>query len=172
MAPVAQQPDDVADWINRVKGALEKPETITAAVPGAKPFHNQFWNCFDPIETCAITCCFPCVTFGKTHHRLHHDANLKGYSAVNATCLGYWFTACFGGHVVMQILQRAELKQKFSLGGDCVVDSVLACCCACCDVIQMDKEAEYQLIGAGAIQTQPVVSEEMKVPAPPAAPLT
>jgi hypothetical protein len=34
----------------------------------------------------------------------------------------------------MQILQRAELKQKFGLGGDCVVDSVLACCCVCCDV--------------------------------------
>jgi hypothetical protein len=33
----------------------------------------------------AITCCVPCVTFGKTHHRSRKDANLEGYTPVNAT---------------------------------------------------------------------------------------
>ena len=33
----------------------------------------------------AITCCVPCVTFGKTHHRSRKDADLEGYTPVNAT---------------------------------------------------------------------------------------
>jgi len=161
------QDDDVAHWINRARDALNHPETITAKVPPtAQSWHTRFVEFFNPIDTCFITCCCPCVTFGKTHHRLHHDPQLTDYSAVNPSCLGFWLTACCGGALVMLVLQRHEVKTRYGLTGDFPIDCLRACCCGCCDLIQQDKEVEYQtLLNPALTTTQPTVQQEMKIPA-------
>lgn len=95
---------DVNDWISRFNAAVADSTIITApAVDNAQPWHSPFFGCLTPINTCkkvmhgpsrgreltvrtgAITCCVPCVTFGKTHHRSRKDAKLQGYSCINAT---------------------------------------------------------------------------------------
>jgi Cys-rich protein (TIGR01571 family) len=163
-APMQANPqeDDIADWINRAKDALNHPETITAAVPPtSQPWHHRLFAFFDPIDTCmspslpspadpsltccepgAITCCCPCVTFGKTHHRLHHDAELKDYSPVNASCLGFLVTSCFAGNIAMMLLQKHEIKTRFGLTGDFPIDCLSACCCGCCNLYVFRDEME------------------------------
>ncbi len=51
----AQPPkDDIAEWIDRVKAVIDKPETVTAPAPAnARSWHSGFWEFFDPIDTCA-----------------------------------------------------------------------------------------------------------------------
>ncbi len=83
-APKSEMQLDMDDWINRVSHTAKNHEGITNPT-GSAAWSTSLFGCFDPIDTCAITCCCPCVTFGKTHHRLRKDANLAGYSPVNAS---------------------------------------------------------------------------------------
>ncbi|RMZ89146.1 hypothetical protein DV736_g3620, partial [Chaetothyriales sp. CBS 134916] len=90
---------DVNEWVGRFNAALADTKTITAnATPDARPWSEGFFSCFNPIDTCAITCCLPCVTFGKTHHRIRKDSNLQGYNFVNAS--------------------RIDIRNKYNLQGD------------------------------------------------------
>ena len=62
--------------------AAKDHRTITQA-PGEAPWTNNFFSCFSPADTCFVTCCCPCVTFGKTHHRLQNNGDLSTYSPLN-----------------------------------------------------------------------------------------
>ena len=86
-APKSEMQHDLDGWVNRASETAKNPRGITNPT-GTAEWSSSFFGCFDPIDTCAITCCCPCITFGKTHHRLHKDANLQGYSVVNAS-VGY-----------------------------------------------------------------------------------
>lgn len=153
------QTDDVNDWINRAKDFINKPATITAPAPAnAQPWYTDFFGCFDPIDTCLITCFCPCVTFGKTHHRLRKSPTLEGYSPINASCLGFGFLHCCAINIFMNVLQRHELRTKYNLQGDFVTDCLTTWCCVCCNLIQTEKEAEYRALHNPA----PVVAQEVK----------
>lgn len=81
---------DVTEWKDRFNHVLAKPsEAIHQRSPaGASAWHESFFGCFSPIDLCCITWCLPCITFGKTHHRLRRDANLEGYEPINTSvCL-------------------------------------------------------------------------------------
>jgi hypothetical protein len=94
--------NDVNDWVKRFNDTLADHSLVTApAAQDARPWYSSFFGCFSPIDTCqpfhcqhmsladdltgAITCCIPCVTFGKTHHRTRKHGNMEGYSAVNTS---------------------------------------------------------------------------------------
>lgn len=54
-APPTSQPDDVNDWINRVKDVAAKPAILTDPRPaGAAPWKTDFFGCFDPVDTCQL----------------------------------------------------------------------------------------------------------------------
>jgi hypothetical protein len=40
-------------------------------------------------------------------------------------------------------MQRADLRAKYNLQGDCITDIAAACCCGLCDLVQQEKEATY-----------------------------
>lgn len=83
--PVIDQ-DDVQDWVKRFNEALADSTVITGdAAPDARPWHESLFGCFMPIDTCAITCCVPCITFGKTHHRTRKNGNMEGYNCLNTS---------------------------------------------------------------------------------------
>ena len=42
------------------------------------------------------------------------------------------------------MLQRADIRKKYNLQGDFVMDVVGACCCGCCSLVQMEKEVVYR----------------------------
>ncbi|CAG1985159.1 unnamed protein product [Fusarium graminearum] len=138
--------NDLEEWRSRFNDVLARPsEHVNSKSPEtSQPWQNSFFGCFSPISICAITCCVPCVTFGKTHHRLQKNKNLEGYEPVNTSCLLFWASTCVGLHWIPLALQRASLREKHNLQGSCLVDLATACCCGCCDLIQQDKEAEYR----------------------------
>ena len=78
---------DMEDWKNRFNEVLAKPsEHINQKSPeDAGAWNASFCGCFDPIDTCLITWCLPCVTFGKTHHRLRKNGSLEGYEPINTS---------------------------------------------------------------------------------------
>ncbi|MBE7182090.1 MAG: PLAC8 family protein, partial [Terriglobus roseus] len=49
-------------------------------------------------------------------------------------------------------LQRADVRKKYGLQGSFATDLAISCCCHCCNLVQMDKEAAWQekeLLGGG-----------------------
>lgn len=53
-------------------------------------------------------------------------------------------------------MQRADVRKKYDLQGSCISDAAINCCCACCSLIQQDKECEFRekelLGGKGDVQ--------------------
>ena len=98
-----------------------------------------------------VTWCCPCVTFGRTHHRLHKSGSLEGYHFVNASCI----LSCVSGilpclPLAMLTIQRADVRKKYNLEGSCLTDMAINCCCGVCSLVQQDKEAEHwETQGAG-----------------------
>jgi len=147
---------DVEDWKQRINDVLAKPsEHLNSKSPeNALPWHESFFGCFDPIDLCLITYCLPCVTFGKTHHRIRKNGSLEGYEPINTSCLLFVASGCFGLHWIPMSLQRADIRAKYNLQGNCVTDIATACCCALCDLVQAEKEAAHQepLLAQGGVK--------------------
>ncbi|MCJ1444430.1 MAG: hypothetical protein MMC23_004932 [Stictis urceolatum] len=146
-------------WVQQVDHYAKNSEKLTQPA-GEAEWSTGFFECFNPIDTCLITCCCPCITFGKTHHRLHKDPQLRNYSVVNASCLGWWATSWFGLQCIGTLLQgnviahRSQPKLSTNIG----VDFLKSWCCHCCFLIQQDKEAEHLL----AKEEQVVMQEPRK----------
>ncbi|KAF3902845.1 hypothetical protein AA313_de0207118 [Arthrobotrys entomopaga] len=157
VAATAIDADDINVWINRFKDTLNKPEVITKPTTGPNSWSASLFEFFNPVDTCLVTCCCPCVTFSKTHHRLRKDPNLEGFSPINTTCLGFWLSGCLCLPVVFQLIQKSEIRERYNIQGDFPVDCLKAWCCMCCDIIQADKEVAHQ-IAQGNIP----VTQEMK----------
>lgn len=78
---------DVEDWKSRINEVLAKPsEHIHQKSPeNAQSWHESFFGCLSPIDLCLVSWCLPCVTFGKTHHRIRKDPKLEGYEPINTS---------------------------------------------------------------------------------------
>lgn len=83
--PLADQ--DMEEWKARFNDVLARPgEVVNSSSPqGSQPWYTSLFGCFNPIDLCCMTYCLPCVTFGKTHHRLRKDGNLAGWEPINTT---------------------------------------------------------------------------------------
>ncbi|ORY66186.1 PLAC8 family-domain-containing protein [Pseudomassariella vexata] len=150
--------EDINDWKNRFNEVLAKPnDHVNSKSPeGSQPWTNSLFGCFNPIDLCLMTWCLPCVTFGKTHHRIRKDANLQGYDPINTSCLMFFGSACVGLHWIPMSMQRADIRNRYHLQGSCLVDIATACCCGVCDLVQQDKEATQRelLMHAGGDKQQ------------------
>ncbi|RFU73942.1 hypothetical protein TARUN_8323 [Trichoderma arundinaceum] len=137
---------DVNHWKDRFNDVLSRPgEHINSRSPaGAASWTTHLFDCFNPIDTCLITCCVPCVTFGKIHHRINKNGNMEGYEPVNTSCLLFCGSGCCGLHWVLASLQRASIREKYNLEGNCLEDIAKSFCCGCCNLIQLEKESEHR----------------------------
>lgn len=61
---------------------------------------------------------------------------------VRPQCLMFTGFSCFALHWIPMVFQRADIRKKYNLQGDFVSDLLTSCCCACCSLVQQDKEAE------------------------------
>jgi hypothetical protein len=82
---------DVAEWKDRVNECCKKPGDVinSKSGPDARPWHAGLFDCFNPIDTCFMSWCLPCVVFGKTHHRLRKNGSLEGWEPVNTSVSGH-----------------------------------------------------------------------------------
>ncbi len=65
-------------------------------------------------------------------------------------------SGCVGLHWVPLSMQRAAMREKYNLQGDCVTDILASCFCALCSLTQAEKEASYRepLLAQGAVKEQ------------------
>jgi Cys-rich protein (TIGR01571 family) len=149
--------NDIESWKNRFNSALgDAAGTINSKSPEhAREWSSGFFGCLSPIDACLMTYCCPCVTFGKTHHRMMKNNSMEGYEPVNTSCLMFLGSACFGLHWVLEAMQRSEIRKKYNLQGSCLTDIAVACCCVLCDLTQQDKET--------ALREQEIASGQYKV---------
>ncbi|KAF1998021.1 hypothetical protein P154DRAFT_440066 [Amniculicola lignicola CBS 123094] len=145
---------EINDWVQRAKTDLNNKKWSSASPVDAREYKNSFWGCFSPPDLCCITCCLPCVTFGKTHHRLRKNANMEGYETVNTSCISFYLASCFGLHWVMQAMQAADVREKYNLQGSCTGDLVKSFCCLCCSVVQAEKESLEREAEKGTVKEQ------------------
>ncbi|KAK2595633.1 hypothetical protein QQS21_006680 [Conoideocrella luteorostrata] len=155
-SPIDQK--DLDDWKLRFNDVLKRPGEVvnSKSAEGSQSWFSGFFDCFNPIDTCLITYCLPCITFGKTHHRIRKNGDLQGYEPINTSCLLFCGAGCFGLHWIPLSMQRMNIREKYNLQGSCLEDVVLSCCCHCCTMIQSDKEAEHreELLRNGGVQQQ------------------
>jgi Cys-rich protein (TIGR01571 family) len=149
---------DVNDWKNRFNEVLARPsEHMNSKSPeGSQSWYSQFFGCLTPVDTCLITWCLPCITFGKTHHRLRKNGNLDGYEPVNTSCLLFFGSSCCCLYWLPTAMQRQNVREKYNLQGDCITDLAASFCCGCCVLVQSDKEAAHR---EGLLTSQPPVAQ-------------
>jgi hypothetical protein len=78
---------DLDDWKNRFNDVLSRSGEVvnSKSAETAQSWSAGFFDCFNPIDTCLITYCLPCITFGKTHHRVRKNGSLQGYEPINTS---------------------------------------------------------------------------------------
>jgi len=110
---------------------------------------------------CCLTWFCPCAVFGRTDHRLRKDSNLVGHEllGINTSCLLIWGAGCVCLHWLPLSIQRAKIREKYHLEGDCQTDIAAACCCGLCDLIQQEKETQYRRSA-----THPTVKQSYRPP--------
>ncbi|EFX00261.1 duf614 domain containing protein [Grosmannia clavigera kw1407] len=158
---------DVEEWKARINNILAKPtDHINQRSPDdSQPWYTSFFDCCSPIDLCLTSWCLPCVTFGKTHHRLRKDVKLEGYEPINTSCLFMCGAGCIGLHWIPLSMQRADIREKYNLQGNCIVDIAAACCCGLCDLVQQEKEVSRRgNLQQDAVKQQYQSNNEMAYP--------
>jgi hypothetical protein len=51
---------------------------------------------------------------------------------------------CLGINFVLAMISRGDMRTRYNLEGDQLKDCLCAFCCLPCDLIQQDKETQYQ----------------------------
>ncbi|KAF2726887.1 PLAC8-domain-containing protein, partial [Polyplosphaeria fusca] len=110
---------------------------------------NQEWknkssDCCTPMSSCCLAWWCPCISYGRTHHRVKFDDDMKGYSCCNFSCVAYTSLTCLGLSFVLPMIQRGNMREKYHLKGNGCNDFLCACCCAPCDLLQQDKESKFR----------------------------
>jgi hypothetical protein len=59
-------------------------------------------------------------------------------------CLLFFASMCVGVPCIPALLQRIDIRKKYNLQGDVVMDFAGVCCCGCCSLVQMEKEVVYR----------------------------
>ncbi|KAL6701635.1 PLAC8 family domain-containing protein [Trichoderma pleuroticola] len=104
---------------------------------------NGLFDCCSPGGLCFKTTFCPCITYGKTQHRMKHG-NLNDYSCCNASCVIFACLAHCGLTCIPTTMQRGDIREKHGLEGGCFGDFCKSCWCNCCVLIQNEKELEQR----------------------------
>jgi len=120
-----------------------------------QPWHNLGTDCCSPPATFFFAYCLPCVVYGRIHHRLHKDGQLKGWSFINRDCCGWLCLTMCCCQWIIQMMQRGEIEKKYGLESNCCINCLCAYIVSPCDLAQQDKETEFrenQLTGLVTVQ--------------------
>ncbi|KAF2998290.1 hypothetical protein E8E13_007262 [Curvularia kusanoi] len=75
---------------------------------------------------------------------MEHNNDLSSYSCCNTSCAGFTALTCVGFAWILPLMNRGDIRNKYSLTGNGCKDCLCACCCAPCDLVQQDKEVKHR----------------------------
>ncbi|KAJ4986976.1 hypothetical protein SVAN01_07517 [Stagonosporopsis vannaccii] len=118
-------------------------------------WHHSGTSCCTPFSTCCLTWWCPCVTYGRTRHRMKSNGNMKDYSCCNTSCAAFAGMGFVGLSWILPLLNRGEVRADYGLKGNGCKDCLCACCCAPCDLLQQEKEVAYRQKQSKPLWDQP-----------------
>ncbi|KAK0761667.1 hypothetical protein N5P37_005649, partial [Trichoderma harzianum] len=125
-----------------------------ATTSNAWTWANDFFSCCSPGGLCILTTCCPCITYGRTQHRVKYGS-LDDYSCCNSSCIVFALAAHFGLGCIPAMMQRKLMRKKFNLEGSWLGDFCRSCSCTCCVLMQNEKESEQRVSARVAEPYQP-----------------
>jgi len=124
------------------------PQVMAAPAPQAtgSAWVSDFWDFFNPLETCLFATYIPCILFGKTAARIK-DPTLKDYSPINGKCMAF---ACCPSMFLRR--ERGNFRNQYGIEGSTIGDCGATWCCPCCTLIQLDKESVQRCVPPAGYQ--------------------
>ncbi|CBX98514.1 hypothetical protein IAQ61_007857 [Plenodomus lingam] len=173
-ATIKQVKNKTATGIATVKRAITKLDKAinedlraskTQSGTEGRAWKTSLWACCTPWDLAILTMCCPCITFGKTFHRLQNDGDMSGYEQINAACLFYYFARCWCIQPLPICMQYSLFREKHNLEGTPIEDALKAPCC-CPALMQIEKESKLVFAEKrggldGVIEEQYIASENM-----------
>ncbi|RAH77004.1 DUF614 domain protein [Aspergillus japonicus CBS 114.51] len=96
------------------------------------------------IGSCFLGLFCPCISYGKTQHRLQtmsrgdDPTNMLAYNVCNGSCT---VMALFCGcQWLLAAIQHRRVRKAYKIEGDFISDCIRATCCTCCTLIQDEVE--------------------------------
>ncbi|KAF3920115.1 hypothetical protein AA313_de0201968 [Arthrobotrys entomopaga] len=114
------------------------PGQVEMAIP--HQWINNMFCCFGECDTCCITFCCPCITYGDIKQNLNGKERSEYNRCCNASCWGFCGMMVCGLQWVMSFMARGELRRKYNLKGSGCGDCFRHFCCECCALIQEERE--------------------------------
>ncbi|KAK9277786.1 hypothetical protein L1049_007333 [Liquidambar formosana] len=120
------------------------PKSVSPPPPSFPPPQKQFpegqwstglYDCCDDPSNCFITCCCPCITFGRI-------AEIVDRGAISCKVAGliYYALGTVGCGWLYGCTYRSKLRGLFSLPEDPCTDCLLHWCCCVCSLCQEYRE--------------------------------
>ncbi|XP_041001255.1 cell number regulator 10-like [Juglans microcarpa x Juglans regia] len=94
---------------------------------------------FEDVGTCCITCCLPCITFGRIAEVVD-----EGQSSCVAQGFVYGCLMLFQCQWVISCMYREKLRSKFGLPEDPCCDCCVHFCCEPCALCQEHAELKHR----------------------------
>jgi Cys-rich protein (TIGR01571 family) len=108
-------------------------------------FQNGFCSCCDPMGTCCLGCWCPCIIYSYARSRMMNPQLRKGELPVcTGACCGYAtvLLLCPGFQCIFGCMNRADIRNKYQIDGNCCTDCLLHWCCDCCVRFPYGTKAE------------------------------
>ncbi|KAK9742486.1 hypothetical protein RND81_03G176500 [Saponaria officinalis] len=103
-------------------------------------FSTGLCDCFSDAGLCCLTCCCPCITFGRIAEIVDKGSSSCGVSgALYALIMG--FTAC---QWVYSCTYRAKLKAQYGMQESCLNDCCTHFWCEPCALCQEYRELQHR----------------------------
>ncbi|KAG2033918.1 PLAC8 family-domain-containing protein [Suillus americanus] len=128
-------------------------------------WHNGLFSCWDDVGTCeshsilpqvnqsttcftdCMSCWCPCMVYGQNRKRLDHlqdndmpDPELGGSGCDADCCMHLALNVLCGFGWVLQLGQRATLRERYHIDGSPVNDCLTAFFCTPCELTQESRE--------------------------------
>ncbi|XWS34458.1 hypothetical protein CRYUN_Cryun21dG0040200 [Craigia yunnanensis] len=113
---------------------------------GNFPWSTGLFDCFSDVPNCCITCCCPCITFGKIAEIIDQQSCFRGAcGTLYAFCL---FTGCA---CIYSSSYRSRLRDRYMLEaspcGDCCVHFFCEPCALCQEYRQLQNSGFDMSLG-------------------------
>ncbi|MED6173415.1 hypothetical protein PIB30_059089 [Stylosanthes scabra] len=108
--------------------------------PSSSPVWSaKFCGCGGDAETCLITCCLPCVTFGQIAEIVDEGKS----SCAGQGCV-YGLLMMVSCHWLYSCVYREKLRKKYGLAAEPCCDCCVHFCCDPCALCQEHQELKFR----------------------------
>ncbi|KAJ7282036.1 PLAC8 family-domain-containing protein [Mycena rebaudengoi] len=128
------------------RNALSKPLDSH----GKREWSHGLCDCCGACGTFCYSWWCPCIVHGKNKQRLRHlidrgSPEPDGGSCCSGTCWGYCCLTSFTGlGFILQMMNRGDVRSRYSIEGGGCGDCLASCCCGPCELTQTSREIELE----------------------------